>query len=225
MQGTDAKGRIWRLGSAAWAAPAVLGEGKSQDEHISVWLSRDGQTLARFDFEEQARADSVSSIKALAVQGLKLTLLSGDSAERVHAVGTALGLSDSRGNLTPEAKLLAVREAQGRGEVVAMIGDGINDAPVMAQADVALAMGGGAGIAKSEADFVLLGNTLNGVVMAHDRAQRTMRIIRQNLIWSAVYNAVGVPLALFGMLPPWAAGLGMACSSLFVVLNSLRLTR
>jgi Cu2+-exporting ATPase len=222
LQGTDGRGRSWRLGSAAWAASSAQQGGEA---HASVWLSRDGEALARFDFEEQARGDSITAIRALARQGLKITLLSGDSAPRVQALGAALGLADSRGGLTPEAKLLAVREAQRSGEVVAMIGDGINDAPVMAQADVALAMGDGAGIARSEADMVLLGNSLAGVVTALDRARRTMRIIRQNIAWAALYNAVGVPLALLGLLPPWAAGLGMACSSLFVVLNSLRLAR
>jgi len=222
LEGRDAEGRLWRLGSAAWAALTPPAE---EPALISVWLSRDRQVLARFEFEERARADSVAAIQALKHRRMKVTLLSGDSELRVKAIGTTLGIADSRGDLTPEAKLRAVREAQGRGEVVAMIGDGINDAPVMAQADVALAMGEGAGIAKSEADVVLLGNSLSGAVLSQDRAQRTMRIIRQNLVWAALYNAVGVPLALLGLLPPWAAGLGMACSSLFVVLNSLRLTR
>ena len=222
LQGRDAQGHVWRLGSAAWAAPSLPTDDSAQ---ISVWLSRDEETLARFGFEEQARADSVAAIQALKNLRMKITLLSGDSELRVQSIGLGLGIADSRGDLTPEAKLLALREAQGRGEVVAMVGDGINDAPVMAQADVALAMGEGAGIAKAEADLVLLGNSLSGVVLARDRAQRTMRIIRQNLVWAAAYNAVGVPLALLGLLPPWAAGLGMACSSLFVVLNSLRLTR
>ena len=118
-----------------------------------------------------------------------------------------------------------VREAQARGERVAMIGDGINDAPVLALADTSLAMGEGAQIARAQADGVLLSNSLQDVVRARALARRAQRVVWQNIAWAAVYNAACVPLALVGWLPPWAAGLGMASSSLLVVLNSLRLAR
>jgi Cu2+-exporting ATPase len=134
-------------------------------------------------------------------------------------------LSDPRGGMSPEYKLAAVREAQARGERVAMIGDGINDAPVLAQADVSLAMGEGAQIARAQADGVLVSNSLMDVVRARALAKKTLRVIRQNHIWAATYNAACIPMALLGWLPPWAAGLGMATSSLVVVANSLRLSR
>jgi len=119
----------------------------------------------------------------------------------------------------------AVREAQERGEPVAMVGDGINDAPVLARADVSLAIGDGAALARAQADAVLVQGSLLGITAACSTARRARRVIRQNLVWAALYNAACVPLAALGWLPPWAAGLGMASSSLLVVLNSARLAR
>ena len=127
--------------------------------------------------------------------------------------------------MSPADKLAAVRSAQQRGEFVAMLGDGINDAPVLAQANVSLAMGEGALVARTQADGVLVSNRLGDVVRARMLAKKALTVVRQNLAWAAMYNAACVPIALMGWLPPWAAGLGMASSSLFVVVNSLRLAR
>jgi Cu2+-exporting ATPase len=220
LEGLDENGARWRLGSAAWAGAAG-----TDGEAGRVWLSREGVPLARFDFEERLREDSVATLRLLEQQGLAISLLSGDTPARAQTLAARLGIADCRGGLSPEAKLAAVREAQARGEVVVMLGDGVNDAPVLAQADAALAMGGGAALARNHADAVLLGDSLRGAALARELARRTMRVIRQNLFWAAAYNAACVPLALLGMLPPLAAGLGMAASSLVVVFNSLRLAR
>ena len=219
LEASDDTGRIWRLGSAAWcdAIDHTPGPG--------VWLACNGRPVARFDLDEQLRGETAAALAALRGDGVQVTLLSGDDAARVRDFGPGLAIDARHGALSPEAKRAALREAQAAGEVVAMVGDGINDAPVLAQADVSLAMGEGALVARANADAVLLSNSLGDVAAVRGLARRTMRVIRQNMLWAAAYNAACVPLALAGLLPPWAAGLGMAASSLFVVLNSLRLAR
>ena len=196
-------------------------EGHASDG--SIW--RLGRPVACFRFTETLRPGAVEAVRALGQDGVKVVLLSGDSAERVSRVSRLLGLADGQGGMAPQDKLAAVKAAQSRGEHVTMLGDGINDAPVLAQADTSIAMGEGAQIARSQADGVLVTNDLQDVVRARALARKTLRVVRQNFIWAASYNAACVPLALMGWLPPWAAGLGMATSSLLVVLNSLRLAR
>jgi Cu2+-exporting ATPase len=222
LEARDPDGTWWQLGRCAAAS---LDERGIAGIAVDAWLSRDGQPLAGFRFAESLRADAAAAVAALQRDGVRVALLSGDTPARVERIGRLLGLSDCRGGLTPDAKLAAVRAAQARGERVAMIGDGINDAPVLAQADTSLAMGEGAQIARAQADGVLVSNALHDLVRARALARRSLRVMRQNLVWAAAYNAACVPLALIGWLPPWAAGLGMATSSLVVVLNSLRLAR
>jgi Cu2+-exporting ATPase len=152
-------------------------------------------------------------------------VLSGDAQSRVDALTAQWPIDGARGQAIPQHKLAAVREAQGRGECVAMVGDGINDTPVLAQADVSFAMGEGALAARQSADVVVLSMRLGAVPAAFAIARRGLRIVRQNLAWALAYNAACIPLAIAGWLPPWAAGLGMATSSLVVVANSLRLAR
>jgi Cu2+-exporting ATPase len=217
IQAVDAQGRLWRLGSAAWTG--------ADGGPAQVFLACDGRVLARFVFDEQLRDDALAAVQALQADGVRVDLLSGDSAGRAQHLARTLGLASAAGALQPADKLAAVRAAQQRGEVVAMLGDGINDAPVLAQADVSLAMGEGALLARSQADAILISNRLPDVAWARRLARQALRIVHQNLAWAAAYNAACVPLALAGWLPPWAAGLGMATSSLVVVLNSLRLAR
>ena len=140
-------------------------------------------------------------------------------------MGALLAVTDVIGGATPERKLTELAAAQASGLRVAMVGDGINDAPVLARADVSFAMGQGALVARAQADAVVASSRLGDLVLMHDLARRTMAVVRQNLLWAAVYNGACIPLALLGWLPPWAAGLGMASSSLLVVGNSLRLAR
>jgi Cu2+-exporting ATPase len=154
-----------------------------------------------------------------------LTLISGDAEARVEPVARVLGIDAWQATAAPASKLDSLAAAQGRSEVVAMVGDGLNDAPVLARADVSFAFAHGAAVNRLHADVVLLGERLLPVADAVRHARQTLRVIRQNLTWAAVYNAACIPLALGGWLPPWLAGLGMAASSLLVVGNALRVAR
>ncbi|MBX9849455.1 MAG: HAD-IC family P-type ATPase, partial [Rhodocyclaceae bacterium] len=140
-------------------------------------------------------------------------------------VAAAIGVTDARGNMLPEDKHAALQALQADGAIVAMTGDGVNDAPVLAQAQLSIAMGGGTDLARSQADVVLLGNDLQALAEGVSIAQRAMRIVRQNLWWAFAYNITAIPLAMAGLVTPWLAGIGMSASSLFVVLNALRLQR
>ena len=222
LEGIDAAGRCWRLGSAAWVASPVAGPPGPQTH-----LGCDGQLLLRFVFDERLRSDAITAVRDLQADGVRVHLLSGDAPERAAQIAAQLGLGPTEfsGGMSPADKLAALRSAQQGGAFVAMLGDGINDAPVLAQADVSLAMGEGALVARTQADGVLVSNRLGDVVRARALTKKALTVVKQNLAWAAAYNAACVPLALMGWLPPWAAGLGMASSSIFVVLNSLRLAR
>jgi Cu2+-exporting ATPase len=228
LSGRDAQGMAWRLGSRDWAcAVSGLGPpaGDSAEPAAQAWLAAQDGGCACFGFEEVLREGAREAIDALHEQGYRLSLLSGDRPERVQRLAQQLGLQQALGGATPQDKLAAVAAAQARGERVAMVGDGVNDAPVLARADVSLAMGQGALVARAQADVVLVGDRPLDIVQVLRVARRTMRIVRQNLVWALLYNLACVPLALLGYLPPWAAGLGMAASSLVVVLNALRAAR
>ena len=219
LSATDARGVEWRLGTAAWAMPTgprdKLGDG-------AVWLSRAGRGVARFSFDEQLRPDAQETVRWLQAEGIRLTLLSGDRSGRARQVADRLGIADVVAGSGPEDKLATLRAAKVGGEVVGMVGDGLNDAPVMAAADVSVAMGHGALAARRSADAVIVSGRLEGLADLRRSAVLTMRIVRQNLAWSAAYNASCIPLAMIGWLPPWLAGLGMAASSVLVILNAQR---
>jgi Cu2+-exporting ATPase len=247
VQARDAEGRCWRLGAPHWAAAAATGEGAAtaaavavagsgadlaptpgnaaDDATPHVCLSCDGVALAAFAFDGTLRPDAAATVAALQGDGVAVTLLSGDRGSRVHALAARLGIADAVADATPADKLAVLAAAQASGHRVAMVGDGINDAPAFARADVAIAMGQGALLARAGAGLVLLSGRPGDLLVARRTARRAVRIVRQNIVWAAVYNFTCVPLALAGWLPPWAAGLGMAASSLFVVGQALRVAR
>ena len=192
---------------------------------MQVHLSDAQGWLASFVLDEDLRPDARATVDALRGDGIDVRLLSGDRSEAAHRLAAEAGIGYARGDCQPEDKLEAVRRLQCEGRRVAMVGDGLNDGPVIAQADVAFAIGQAASRTRARADFVVLGDALAAIPATRMQARRTMRVVRQNIAWSVLYNAACVPLALVGWMPAWLAGLGMAASSLLVVLNSARLAR
>lgn len=155
-----------------------------------------------------------------------MAIVSGDGEAAVRAVAQRLGIDEAHAGMTPEDKQARVAAWQREpGAVVAMLGDGVNDAPVLAQAQLSIAMGGGTELARNQGDIVLLSERLDGLSDGISHARKTLRVVRENLWWSFAYNFTSVPLAMAGLITPWMAGLGMALSSLLVVLNALRLQR
>ncbi len=207
-----------RLGSAAFCGVQAM-DGGGPVSHLSDAAG----WVASFELREDLRPDARAAVQALHAAGVRTRLLSGDRPEAVRRVGQLAGIDDVQGACLPDDKLARMRQAQAEGATVAMVGDGLNDGPVLAGADVSFAFGRAVPLARAQADFVVLGERLALIPGAFVQARRTMRVVRQNLGWAVAYNVVGVPLAMAGWMSPWAAGLGMACSSLLVVVNALRL--
>jgi P-type Cu2+ transporter len=179
--------------------------------------------LAWFDIGDEVRPEAAELVGYLLAAGKSVSLFSGDSGNVVVRLAEGLGIRDARAGMTPQQKHAAVQELQDAGAIVAMVGDGVNDAPVLARAQVSIAMGGGAQLARTQADLVLLSDNLHHLRKGIGRATFVLQVIRQNLVWSFVYNVVALPLAIAGYVTPWLAGIGMSLSSLLVVLNSLRI--
>jgi len=236
-------GRPLRLGAPGFVAelsgtpPDNRDPGPMQRGDTQVVLGDRRGRLARFTLADQIRPGARELLERLHAGGALIVLLSGDQPATVEAVAHTLGLTALRshapavvrGGMTPQAKLAFVRGLQADGAVVAMFGDGVNDAPVLAQAQVSIALGSGTQVAQAAADMVWMvdddGTDMRRLLAAIDTCRRTMRVIRQNLVWAAAYNLVAVPLAVAGMVTPWIAALGMSASSLLVVGNALRLLR
>jgi Cu+-exporting ATPase len=171
------------------------------------------------------RPNAAQAVAALKDAGVAVTMLTGDHPRPAAAVAKALGIDDWQAGQLPQDKRDAIVEMQRNGRVVGMVGDGVNDAPALAQADVSFAMGAGSGSALSAADVTLLRNDLSAVAAAVDLSRATLAKIRQNLFFAFVYNVLGIPLAAFGLLSPVIAGAAMAASSVSVVGNALLLKR
>ncbi|MCB2381346.1 cadmium-translocating P-type ATPase [Shewanella sp. SR1] len=226
--GFGVRGRIdgtdYLIGNAVFTGASI----DSRDPTQKIWLARSCneqlEVLASFEIQDNIRQDSKATVEMLKQQGCRISIASGDSSGHVHQLAKELGIDDVHSGLTPADKLALVTRLQQHNRV-AMFGDGINDAPVLAGADLSVAMGSGSAIAKNSADLILLGDHLSRFTQAVSVAKLTTQIIRQNLAWALGYNALILPLAVTGHVAPYIAAIGMSASSLIVVGNSLRLLR
>jgi len=195
------------------------------DAKSTIFVADEAGLLAQISIQDQLRNEAANTIQALKKLGLKIVLLSGDQQSVVNHVASELGIDEAKGECLPDDKLKYMQALQQQGHVVAMVGDGVNDAPVLAASQVSLAMGSGTQLAHASADMVLLSENLGQLVSGVEMSRQTLRVIRQNFGWAIGYNLLAVPLAVMGLIAPWMAAIGMSLSSLVVVLNALRLRK
>jgi P-type Cu2+ transporter len=227
MTGGGVSGRVERVEYAlgALGSEARAGHRAFDETSALVWvaLTRGPQTLALFGMAARARDDAAQAVTALQDDGIAVSVLTGDSEATAWHLAGAVGIAEVHARQTPEQKLAVLRSLQQRGGVVMAVGDGINDAPLLAAADVAVAMPGGAALAQARADVILTGDSLAALATLRAIARRARRRIHENFGWALGYNLLMLPFALSGALTPWLAALGMSLSSLVVVVNALRL--
>ncbi|MFM4831564.1 heavy metal translocating P-type ATPase [Aeromonas media] len=215
-------GKHYRIGSARWLG---LSDKQNTAQGLAIYLADETRPLARFTLADTVRADAGALIQAFKAAGLQTTILTGDSSPQADTVARELGVDELVKGVTPDGKLAYLKARETAGDISIMVGDGINDAPVLAGAHASFAMAGGTDLAKNSADAILLADDLSRLLTARTLALRTRRIIQENFAWSIGYNLLVLPLAASGWLPPYLAAAGMSLSSLIVVTNSMRLNR
>lgn len=220
-------GRQLRIGQSGFVCALSGVAVPSMPDEPGQWLllGDDTQALAWLVLDDRLRDDAAGLVEACKQRGWQTLLLSGDSSPMVSSVATQLQIDDARGSLRPDDKLAILQRLRDEGRTILVIGDGVNDVPVLAAADISIAMGSATDLAKTSADAVLLSNRLYVLVEAFGLARRTRRIILENLAWAGLYNGLVLPFAALGWVTPLWAAAGMSVSSLVVVLNALRLTR
>ena len=201
----------------------ILGQAQN-DQSNGIYLSLDDKHIATFVYEDPIRKESIEFIQKFKEAGIKTTLLTGDSLVNAKPVAEEIGITDIVANAKPEDKLAYLNSRDDK-DITMMVGDGINDAPILAGAHLSVAMGGGTDVAKASADMVLLGDKLDRLLQSRKLALKTRKIIRENLAWSLGYNLLILPLAVAGLVAPYIAVVGMSASSIIVVSNSLRLLK
>ena len=218
-------GHAYRLGNAR-LVEAEMPDLSADDLPASatIVLLRDTERLlAAFVLDDKPRPQAAELIRELHAAGVAVSIFSGDAEPVVRHFAQAVGISQWRAGMSPEQKLAALEALQAQGQIVAMVGDGINDAPVLAKAQVSIAMGSGTQMARTTADVVLLSEHLLEIRHAMKTSRFGIRVIRQNFAWALIYNGIALPFAAAGLLAPWMAAIGMSVSSLVVVVNALRL--
>ena len=227
-QGVQAQmdGLQWAIGRPVWVADLFglnLSENLQAASGSWIALGNEQQLVAYFCLQDTLKPDARPLIQRLQDMGMNVHVLSGDGEGAVRSVAQALNIAQQQAEATPESKLTYVKNLQQQGKTVLMVGDGINDAPVLVQADVSIAVEGGADVAQAGSDLVMVQANMDLVALALQQGKKTRRIIQENLLWAAVYNVVAVPIAMMGFANPWIAALGMAISSLLVTFNAMRL--
>jgi Cu2+-exporting ATPase len=221
-------GETWRLGKYSFVSTGagnVVALVRSEEAGATLHLGGANGVIATFRVGAPLRPDAAAAIRALRQQDLAVVIASGDSQNAVRETARALGITQCHSRLSPADKIWLLNELRARGHRSFVVGDGINDGPVLAAAEVSCAMGQGSAIAQSAADLLLVSEDLTMLPAAVKTARAAMRVVRQNLAWSLVYNLSAVPAAALGLISPWLAALGMSLSSLAVVLNARRLAR
>ena len=226
LEGTVGERRL-RIGHPAFAAGLAPSQAVPDrfDGESWVCLGDARGLLAAFRLTDQLRPEAGECVARLRALGLDSEIVSGDEDAAVARIAARSRIERHESRLSPEAKLERLKTLQAGGAVVVAVGDGINDAPLLRGADVAIAMGRGSALAQTSADLILVRDSLDALPETVKLARRTQRIVRQNLAWSIIYNIAALPLAAFGLVPPWLAAIGMSLSSVAVVLNAMRLSR
>jgi len=226
-------GRRLRIGARQFAAELGGGAAAGRvadltpaDPAVSrVYLGDESGLLAEFSLTDPLRPEAGECVASLTALGLSSEIVSGDEPSAVARIAGRCGIERHEARLTPQGKLERLKDLQEQRSVVVAVGDGINDAPLLRRADVAVAMGRGSALAQTSADLILMRDSLEDLPRAVEIARRTQRVIRQNLTWAIAYNLAALPLAALGLVPPWLAAIGMSLSSVVVVLNAMRLSR
>lgn len=229
LEGT-VHGRRLRVGTLDFARgldPAVPAADLRLDEQSASWvyLGDAGGLLAAFRLTDPLRAEAAACVRDLQALGLPSAIVSGDAEASVAAIAARSGIEHFESRLTPQAKVARLQQLQATSKVVIAVGDGINDAPLLKGADVAIAMGRGSALAQTSADLILVRDSLDQLPGIVELARRAQRIVKQNLAWSIGYNLAALPLAALGLVPAWLAAIGMSLSSVLVVLNATRVAR
>jgi Cu2+-exporting ATPase len=209
----------YRAGTKQWCKLDTVLESQ---QHTVIYLTQNNQPIAAFELKNKIRKGTKQLIENLQ-KNQSVTILSGDKVSAVKHVASSLGVSDYYADQTPQQKIKRIKEQQTQNKMTVMIGDGINDAPVLAQSDVSISFNQGTQLARSASDFIIMGNSLHSIEELLKISKKTNRIIKQNIIWALVYNLSVTPLAMMGHLTPWMAAIGMSVSSLFVILNAKRI--
>ncbi|MEX1665453.1 heavy metal translocating P-type ATPase [Zhongshania arctica] len=217
-------GESYRIGQGGFCIPlADLPSLEQEANNTEVYLVSSKGPLARFILEDSLRPEAAALVSEIRDQGIAITILSGDKNQAVAKIANTLNIPDYHGEFSAAAKLEAIHRYQAAGERVLMVGDGINDAPILSAADMSIAMSSASALTRNQADVSLLDNSLSAVSTLFATAKRSRRLLKENIGWALLYNLTSLPLAAVGLVPPWLAAIGMSTSSLVVVLNALRI--